>query len=151
MEISPDPELETFIHRRLRELPDLPAPQTLAPRVLAALQARAQAWWRRAWWDWPLAAQSAFVALALGVAGLVGGGGLVLNQNVSHVSQQLAEKLPQVPPLRDTISGWVSQAWAYAGTVSQPVWLGLLVSLAMTYLFCIGVGSAFFRVAVNRH
>ena len=151
METFPDPKLEQFIHRKLRELPDVEAPPTLAPRVLAALHARAQAWWRRAWWDWPLAAKAGFVTLALAAAGLIGGGGLVLNQNVTNFSQQLADKLPQVPPLETTFSAWISQTWTYAGTVSQPVWLGLLIGLAAMYLFCIGVGSAFFRVALNRH
>jgi hypothetical protein len=134
-----------LLHRKLRELPDLPAPPTLVPRVLAAIHARAQAWWRRAWWDWPLLAQAAFVAVALGLAGLVGGGGWALNQNLSAISDRLAAKLPAVQPVGVQVSAWLNQAWTYAATFQRPVWIALLASLALTYLFCVGHGSALFR------
>ena len=151
MEPPPDPRLEAYLHRKLRALPDLQAPPTLAPRVLAAIHARAQAWWRRAWWDWPLAAKAGFVLVAVAVAALVGGGGLVLNQNVSLYSQQLSAKLPQMPAVGQHVAVWLSQLWTFAGTVQRPVWIALLASVALTYLFCVGVGSALFRFACDRH
>lgn len=151
MEPTPDPRLEALVHRKLRELPDLEAPPTLAPRVLAALRARARAWWHRAWWHWPPVAKLLFLLLGVALVAAAGGGSFILNQNVSLYSQQLAAKLPQMPLVSLPVSTWLSQAWAYAGTVQRPVWVALLAGGALTYLFCLGIGSAFVRVASSRH
>src|SRR5215469_1490979 len=60
--------LEIEIDRELRALPDLPAPSTLAPRVMAAIGRRTVApWYARAW---PVLAQAASFLL---LAGLFGG------------------------------------------------------------------------------
>ncbi|MBN2507376.1 MAG: hypothetical protein JXQ71_11840 [Verrucomicrobia bacterium] len=147
---SSDPPLEALIDRKLRELPELEAPPTLAPRVMAALQTRARAWWCRAWWDWPAAAKAAFIAVALALGGLLGGGSWVLNQNVQMLSRQWADKLPSAPPIEEALWAWIGQLWTHAGSISQPVWLTLLGGLAMAYLFCLGLGSVFVRVALHR-
>ena len=52
-------DLETFVDGELRRLPLPRAPQTLLPRVLAAVeQWRERPWYARAWFTWPLAWQS---------------------------------------------------------------------------------------------
>jgi hypothetical protein len=46
--------------QRLQRLPDRPAPVTLMPRVLAAIQAQARLpWYRQPWSTWPHTAQGA--------------------------------------------------------------------------------------------
>ena len=51
-----DDDLETRIDRALRRLPPPRAPQTLLPRVMAAVDAWNQRpWYTRAWFVWPLA------------------------------------------------------------------------------------------------
>ena len=48
-------ELEALVDRELKSLPPLAAPPSLAPRILAALAARAAVpWYRRAWQEWPI-------------------------------------------------------------------------------------------------
>ena len=65
-------DLESFVGRRLRELPPPRAPETLLPRVLAAARRPARArWYRCPWVEWPLVCQAASVALLAGLAPLV--------------------------------------------------------------------------------
>ena len=48
-------ELERRVHDELRRLPGPLAPQTLLPRVLAAVDAWAnRPWYARAWFTWPV-------------------------------------------------------------------------------------------------
>jgi hypothetical protein len=65
-------DLEQRVDRELRRLPAPRAPQTLLPRVLAAVEAWVnRPWYTRAWFTWPLGWQVASVALlALAVAGV---------------------------------------------------------------------------------
>jgi hypothetical protein len=56
-------DLEILVGRELRRLPVPRAPQTLLPRVLAAVQAWAQRpWYERAWFTWPVGLQIASIA-----------------------------------------------------------------------------------------
>jgi len=56
-------ELERRVHDELRRLPGPLGPQTLLPRVLAAVDAWAnRPWYARAWFTWPLGWQIASVA-----------------------------------------------------------------------------------------
>src|SRR5690349_20449543 len=67
MDTHPEKNLEELIHRELRQLPERPAPDTLLPRVLQQIQARAQKrWWQRSWTHWPFAVQLASLPLMLG-------------------------------------------------------------------------------------
>ena len=69
-------ELETLVHRRLRQLPDPQAPQTLLPRVMAAVRAWSERpWYQRAWVSWPAALQAVSIAA---LAAVIGGGFLVV-------------------------------------------------------------------------
>src|SRR6478752_931002 len=57
-------DLEALASRELRRLPLPRAPQTLLPRVLAAVDAWARRpWYMRAWFTWPLGWQGASLAL----------------------------------------------------------------------------------------
>jgi hypothetical protein len=60
------------VHHELRRLPSPLAPDTLLPRVLAAMDAWARRpWYTRAWFTWPLGWQIAsIVVLALFAIGL---------------------------------------------------------------------------------
>ena len=69
MERSNEQELAERIDRELRQLPAIPAPATLAPRVLAALAARArQPWWKKSSAYWPFGVRVIFIALSMAAA-----------------------------------------------------------------------------------
>jgi hypothetical protein len=65
-------DLEARIDRELRRLPAPPAPHTLLPRVLAAVDAWARRpWYARAWFTWPAGWQAASIlAVVLAAIGL---------------------------------------------------------------------------------
>src|SRR6187402_633456 len=59
-------DLERHVDRVLADLPPLGAPDTLLPRVLAAVEAWAERpWYQRAWLTWPVGLQVASAALLI--------------------------------------------------------------------------------------
>ncbi|HVG73317.1 MAG TPA: hypothetical protein VM819_20555 [Vicinamibacterales bacterium] len=71
-------DLERLIDRELRALPPPHAPRALLPRVMAAVEDRAQRpWYTRAWLQWPVGWQ---LASALMLIGVVATGGVLLPQ-----------------------------------------------------------------------
>jgi hypothetical protein len=65
-------DLERLADVRLRALPLLRAPETLLPRVMAAVAAWAsRPWYQRAWFTWPPAGQVAAVAVLALVAAAI--------------------------------------------------------------------------------
>jgi hypothetical protein len=71
-------DLERLIDRELRALPLPRAPRALLPRVMAAVDDRAQRpWYTRAWLQWPVGWQ---LASALVLLGVVAAGSVLLPQ-----------------------------------------------------------------------
>lgn len=153
MNESQEPLLAARIDRELRALPVLPAPKTLAPRVLAALAARQQApWWRQSWAGWPPGIRMAFLAVSLGVAGL-----LVI------VGLQLPT-LGLAAGALQTVAGWFAWIQPYVDPVwriMEALWIGLKAApplllwsvtafIGLAYAMCVGLGTLGYRVAVNR-
>src|SRR5688500_12276604 len=59
-------DLERLVDRELQRLPAPRAPETLLPRVMAAVDAAARRpWYTRAWFTWPLGWQLAAVTLGI--------------------------------------------------------------------------------------
>lgn len=64
--MNQEQDLEKMMERELRSLPAPRAPETLAPRVMAAIVARAPLpWHRRTWFEWPLGGRIASAALTV--------------------------------------------------------------------------------------
>jgi hypothetical protein len=64
--MNPEQDLEKLMDRELRSLPPPRAPETLAPRVMAAIAARAAPpWHRRTWFEWSRGWQVASAALTV--------------------------------------------------------------------------------------
>ena len=63
-------ELEAEIARELKGLPQLPAPHTLASRVMLAIEGRANvAWYRQPWQTWPVALRMGSLVILLALFG----------------------------------------------------------------------------------
>ena len=72
MENNLDQKLAELIQRELRELPEIQAPRTLMPRVLAAIQHQARKpWWQRPWTAWPVGFQCATLMALFFLVGFV--------------------------------------------------------------------------------
>lgn len=140
-------ELEAMVHEELRKLPEVTAPVSLVPRVLAALgKCPRPSWWQQAWWEWPQAVRWATAVLAMAtliawcgwpmltsawLGGWVGQAGALIEPG-----RQAWQELLPVGMALAALARWVS-----AGP-----WLALVAFFAATlYVLCIGVGSVFLR------
>jgi hypothetical protein len=147
---TPDPELAAALDAELKKLPPVPAPASLAPRVLAVLAARAtRPWWRRVWWEWPLAAKAAFVLLTLALAGAAGGGGVLLDASATEYSLGLTDKLGLFTPLWNMLLSLLNVAQVMWDNLGQPYLLYLAAAGAAAYLVCIGTGMLLVRATAR--
>ncbi len=145
--MNPD-ELEKFIHRTLRSLPDRHAPATLEARVLAALESRAAIpWWHQSWSYWPLWARTVFVLFCGSVAGLLVYLGVALRTNVN--AMPLNATFASVLHLVQSIVGLgrgLADCVAAIGRNIPSVWLyGLILFVAGLYAMLFGLGTAAYR------
>ena len=142
-----DPKLEDQIQRALQGLPELSAPETLAPRVLAAIRAQsARPWWQQSWAAWPRPIQTAaiaslaFVAVALSLAG----GWAWQAASRPDVAGHWFDTLPA---WGDTLLNTSALLFRHAGTN----WLVLgLAAVILMYLTCVGVGTLCFRLVISK-
>ena len=153
MERSNEQELAERIARELRQLPPPKAPATLAPRVRAALAARAhQPWWKKSWAHWPFSLRMIFFAVSLTVAGGFIYAGLWFTPDMS-----LAPMLARLESYFDFLAP-VWQLLAALGIAfmsvvlsSGQLFLWSAVALAaVMYLTCVGLGTLYYRVALNK-
>jgi len=148
-----NPQLEAAVDRELKALPDLRAPRTLLPRVMAVIEQRAVVpWYRRAWQTWPLPLQAVSLLVLLAAFG-----GLCFG------SGQLAHT-PAVVSATMEASGWfglLSTIWGSLGVLANAltlairslgplVLLGITLALLAGYAACVGFGTLYVRLAFAR-
>lgn len=114
-------DLEETVHRELRQLPLPRAPETLLPRVLAAVEAWShRPWYSRAWFTWPLGWQIASAAAAaLVIYGLWA--------------------LPPAPPEVAAATSATRVVWR---TLVQPLLTYVFVLVALMCVACAVFGAA---------
>jgi len=145
--------LEARVDRALKQLPDLSAPPTLLPRILASVERRARMpWYRQAWQAWP--APLRVVSLAL-----VGGLFVALWWGEAQVSPS-----PSVSAAMREVSHWRASVGAVCGAVQvlYETALSLLKSLGPWFLascllvlvlanaVCMGLGTLCLRFSFAR-
>ena len=145
--MNPD-ELEKFIHRTLRSLPDRQAPSTLEARVRAALEARAAIpWWHKSWSYWPQWVRAAFVLFCGALAGLLIYGGVALQTNVGAL--QLNTTFAPLFSLVHSLIGLgrgLADCVALIGRNIPSLWLyGAGVFVAALYAMLFGLSAAAYR------
>jgi hypothetical protein len=141
-------QLEAEISRQLKNLPELRAPESLVPGVLAAVERRSsRPWYRCSWWQWPvtLRVASAIALFALlAWLPLVGG----------HLWET---------SLNPVLSRWFGVAQTIAGSLASSliavfrvksgfgpetlrlVFLSASLWLLVMYFTCVGVGTFVYR------
>lgn len=145
---------EKRLHEELRQLPELTAPATLLPNVMAAIRARESrvlAWYRRPATTWPPAWRIALGVAALGLFALLVAG-----------VQLLWPGLPAWidSPLLSRIANTVSLVWSTTATLVDafslvvrdslsPVLLAIAGGACLSYLILFGAGSALWRAAMR--
>jgi hypothetical protein len=118
---------------------------------MSAIAARARLpWWQRAWWDWPLTAQAAFLLIALAIVGAFSGGGVVLDEGVSNYSQQVVERFGPVTSLWETVLTILNVVASLVEKIGQPLLLYGAIFIGLLYLMCLGLGTVCVRYALKR-
>lgn len=144
MQAEIDSNLERLIHQELRKLPPVKAPEGLPARVLLAVRARqAWPWWQQSIWHWPNFARTTFmILLSIAVAAMTSS-----TWWATEVASNFAPNLAPATQMFSTLGNAMAVLWK---TVLQNVMLYGLAVVAMLYLFCLGAGTMFVRLAVRR-
>lgn len=146
-------QLEAAIDRELKRLGDLPAPPTLASRILGAIEQRAaQPWYRGAWQTWPVPMQVVSLAAMVVIFGGISFGVVELFQAASATSSA------------HQVGGWLASIVAVFKSVTvlgealvlatrhfgMAVLIGCVAGIVLAYAACFGLGAAWVRLAMAR-
>lgn len=120
---------------------------------MAAIRARtALPWYRRTWWQWPPVAQ---VFSLLVVSTLLGTLTWVcLHAGREDVAGSVGIYLTEVVAVFAPVWSLVSTLGEATALILKQVpllaWAGIVAFLGTMYLFCIGLGTALYRIALPR-
>lgn len=151
--VAAQAELEAAIDCRLKALPELRAPATLLPRVLAVIERRAvPAWYCRSWQMWPAALRAVSLAVLLAAFGGLCFAGWELSHaaGVGEATQTLRQWVSGLGAMWNTLAV-ILQAMLLAVKHLGPLFIAVCVFGGIAaYLSCLGLGTAFVRLAVAR-
>lgn len=137
-------DLEQLVGRELHKLQAPRAPETLLPRIMAAVDAAAsRPWYTRAWFMWPAALQAASVALAIAaLTGIV-----MLLPDVTAFARQA----PVVTDVTSEVSA-AAQRVETVTTAARVLWNALLapvVPYAFGLVLLMSLACAVFGTVLN--
>jgi hypothetical protein len=146
-------ELEAAVDRELKALPNLRAPQSLLPRVMAAIEQRSVApWYRRDWQTWspPLQAVSMLVLMA-GFGGLcIGSWQLVHASAVTSAAGEASGWFRMLSTCFNAVCV-LGNAFALAiRSLGPRVLTGIVLAMLLGYAACVGFGTLYVRLAFAR-
>lgn len=142
-------QLEISVRRELEALDELPAPPALANRILRAVEQRAALpWYRRSWVAWPLAGRLASLSvLLLAFAGLCWGGWAVMHGAMLPAwMSSLFESTAALWRTAVVLGNTVASLFSHLGT---GVLVGGAVAMFVAWVICIGLGTAYVRLAMR--
>lgn len=150
-------ESDRRLHACLRQMPDLEAPPSLVPDVMAIIRQRersvARAWYRRPATSWPPAAQVALAVgalLLLALLVIAGHQAALLLRGSSETTflQSMADRLG----VFWTAGGAVVEAIALAvRELWSPLFAAILATIFLAYFTLLGLGSTLWRAALRPH
>ena len=141
--------MRDWAHQVLKQLPPPQTPASLTSGVFAELEARAQRpWWKRSWAEWPTLPRVAWAVLALTAMGLISEGAFWLNDRLQPYADQATTHATM---FTDHAQEWIEYFSSLTPDVfGQPfLHYGLPVA-AVSYLLCLGLGTALVRI-VHQH
>ena len=153
MNLEYEKELEAAIDRELKGLPELPAPDTLALRVMVAIESRAKvAWYRQPWEMWPAPLRMGSLALLLALFGGLCFGGWRLAQGEAFIgaTHKLGQWLAGVSALGNTLSVLLGAVVLAVKQLGTGFLVAALMAVAVGYAVCLGLGTVCVRIAFAR-
>jgi hypothetical protein len=156
--MNPEPgtrnsELEALVDRELKALPPLTAPPNLAPRILAAIAARAEApWYRRPWQTWPLALQAPSFALLLALFGTLcfGSWRFFQSETVAATTGKVGGILSVFDLVLRTLGALRDAGLQVIQHVGSGYVIGFALVVLTAYALCLALGTACVRFAYVR-
>jgi hypothetical protein len=145
--------LEGEIDRELKALPELPAPRTLAPRVLAAIAQQARVpWYRQSWQGWPVPLQAAALVFLLAMfAGLCFAGWRLPQSGVFAAAlRQIAGYLAGLGTIWNTVNVLVGAMALVVRNLGTGFLIAVLVDIGLGYALCVSLGTFYVRLAFAR-
>jgi len=145
--------LEAEIERQLKSLPELVAPQSLAPRVMALLARRASLpWYRQSWPAWPVPVRVFALLISLSLFGVL-----------CYVGWEFSQ-LPGFAVVTEKfrfVSSGLSSIWNTLSVLLEAVLLAIkhlgnwfifsaVAAVALAYGMCLGLGSVYLKLALAR-
>ncbi len=147
MNPNDEKNLEQFIHKSLRSLPERRAPRSLEHRVLAALASRqALPWWHQSLAHWPLPARLAFFALCgLALVSLF----VVSPLGAEMTSAKVQETASALSPFHSLAETLAASGRLLLSSIPSTYLYGTLGVIGAAYLALIGVGATAYRTLVS--
>ena len=145
-------ELEARIDSELKALRPLPAPASLAPRVMAAIERRSTVpWYRRSWQMWPAGLQAvSLVALLAMFGGLCFGASTLMHSAAGAAAMQKAGGWFSVlGTISRTLTVLTDAASLSVHQLGTGVIAGCVAVLIMAWIACVGLGTVCVRLALR--
>jgi hypothetical protein len=142
-----DPQL----HREMRDLPLIKAPDSLIPGVISLIHERRRAWYRRPATTWPRLLQFALVALGLmAFAGITWGTiETIPILKAIDLQELFATPIAKITSLTGTLDTLLRVGTLVGRTAVGPALLALATFGSLFYLILFGAGTALWRSAVR--
>ncbi len=146
-------QLEREIDRALKALPELRAPETLANRVMAAIQAQVEVpWYRRSWNTWSPLGKTCSLAVLLVMFGAVCYGVWWAPQApaISSATSKVQGLFGQLSALFGALAAIFDAGRLVVRNLGGGFLVGCAVALGLAYAAFIGLGTVYVRVAFAR-
>lgn len=153
MNAAQENELEAAVGRELKSLGELPAPATLAARVMRRIEQRnAAPWYRRSWQTWPMSLQAAAVVILLAAfAGIcLGFGGVTQTASATLEAQKHSAWFEQLGVVWSVLNALATAVVAMANHLGRGVIVAGVILILAAYAACAGMGTAYVRFALSR-
>jgi len=148
-----DKQLEARIDRVLKELPELTAPGTLMPRVLAAIAARqALPWYRQPWIVWPVSLRFATMLFLLASFGslCIASFELTRAAGLATAMQEVSQTFSGLSSIWNVINVLLSAVVLVIKHLGTGFIIACCFAAALAYAICVGLGTACVRLAYAR-
>ncbi len=145
--------LEREIGRVLKALPELTAPPTLAPRVLAALaRTSAISWRRRAWQSWPFPLRLLALSFLLAIFGTLCYGAWAVTQpaELAHGAQMFSGIKTVAGMCLSTLGTLAAAVQVIVQYIGYRFVLAGLVLILLGYTACVALSAGCVRLACAR-
>jgi hypothetical protein len=141
--------LERRVHQLLKALPEVTAPATLVPRVMASVAARfSLPWYRQSWQTWPFLLQVVTLVVVVASFGALTFAAWQLGRaaGLAAVRQEIGEMFSGVGAVWNVLSVLLGAIRLVVGRLGTGFLVGCLAAAALAYALFVGLGTVYLRL-----